>query len=141
MKGISLSMMIATTPKEMRVLGESLIRAGNALLQSANLLEGVGTTTFHSEGVQLIATTPTVKQAAIITLHNAGKPLHISEIFQAVKRQGAQLKDKGNLSSMLSKDNGETFQIAPGMRGFWQLAPMAVGKIEKALNSNNPTGA
>jgi hypothetical protein len=134
-------MMNATTPKEMRRMAESLMDMAKGLLQSANALEGIGTqVTARSSGIsQIITTAPTVKQAAILALYNAGKPVHIGEIYQSVKRQGAQLKDKGNLSSMLSKDNGETFQITPGMRGYWQLAPMAIGKIEKALKSDTST--
>jgi hypothetical protein len=133
-RGLFIPIMNATTPAEMLKMADSLESTAKALRQAASMLQQFATSTTSPAGLpQLIQPSPTVKEAAMIALHDAGKPMHVSEILQSVRRQGAQVKDQANLSSMLSKDNGEIFQIVPGMRGFWQLAPMTVGKIEKTI--------
>ena len=81
---------------------------------------------------------PTVLEAVKQVLTEHGKPMHLNDIFQHIIARGAQIKEIGNLSSMLSRDNGENFVIPAGQRGFWWLAPNAMPPVEESLSYLEP---
>lgn len=110
-------------------MAENLEATAKALRDSAALFQhfqqsatvsfkGAAQTSFHPARA-----TPSVRVACIVALETAGRPLHVSELFAAIRSQGATIKDVANLSTMLSRDETGTFEIAPGAeRGFWRLA-------------------
>lgn len=64
---------------------------------------------------------PEVLPMAELALKQAGRPMHVSDLVDAVRSRGAFVKDKFNLSSMLSKDKRKTFRPVDGRRGVWEL--------------------
>ena len=57
-----------------------------------------------------------------MALEIAGRPLHLGELFKMIKDQGADIAEVSSLSSILSRDQGATFETVPGERGYWRLA-------------------
>lgn len=72
--------------------------------------------------------TPTVMEAAIEVLKEAGRPVYITDIYEAVKKRGARVQDQANMSSMLSKNKGKDVRVLPGRHGFWELTPQTLGQ-------------